>query len=215
MPMRFAARRQPPASLSYLALRRSVGIIALLLTIVASLPHLIRYRELLPSISASYYSSTRNFFVGSLCSIGLIMLCTRGYDLEDLIAGFLAGLFAILVAFFPTAPERATPQQIHISHFHYAFAATLFLILAYFCLFLFTMQVRGEAPTRRKVGRNRFYYACGAVILVSIASIGLIALGWIKWTCAALPYGFLFETTSLFSFGIAWIIKGELVLGDK
>jgi hypothetical protein len=214
MPIRLASMRQPPASLSYFALRRSVGIVAFLLPIIAPLPHLIRYHELLSSISASYYTSTRNFFVGSLCAIGLIMLCTRGYDLEDLIAGFLAGLFAILVAFFPTSPDGATPQQIRIGHFHYAFAATLFLILAYFCLVLFTMTVKGEVPTPQKLHRNIIYYVCGTVILISIGSIGMIALGWLKWPFQTVSFGILFETTSLVFFGIAWTVKGELFMGD-
>jgi hypothetical protein len=52
------------------------------------------------------------------------------------------------------------------------------------------------------------------VILISIASIGLIALGWFKWPFQSLPFGILFETTSLFSFGIAWTIKGEMFLAD-
>jgi hypothetical protein len=207
--MRLAHHRQSPASLSYFALRRSVGIVALFLPLAATLPHLIGSGQLLSSISISYYFSTRNVFVGSLCAIGLIMLCTRGYDLEDMVAGILSGVLAVLVANIPTAPDGANEHQEHIGDLHLLFAALLFLTLAYFCIFLFTTRVRTETPTREKRRRNIVYYVCGAIIIVSLAAIALIKCGLLKWSSQALPYGWFFETTSLLSFGAAWLVKGQ------
>jgi hypothetical protein len=207
--MRLASYRKSPASLSYAALRRSVGIVALLLPFAATLPHLIAHGELLSSISISYYFSTRNVFVGSLCAIGLIMLCTRGYDLEDMVAGILSGVLAVLVANVPTAPDAANDHQKHVGNLHLLFAALLFLTLAYFCIFLFTIRVRTEAPTPKKVQRNVVYYVCGAIIILSLAAIGMIKRGWLDWPSQQLPYGWFFETTSLLAFGSAWLVKGE------
>lgn len=211
--MRRAARPQAPADLTYLALRRSVGIIALILPFAVALPWLISHHEFLSSISAGYYTGMRNFFVGSLCAVALFMVCTRGYDTEDMVAGILSGIFGICVAFIPTTPPPFASQCACENHrdlgsIHYVFAALLFLTLAYFCFFLFTMSAHGVELTQKKRRRNVVYYVCGTIILFSIAMIGLIKLGAINWRSASVPYGILFETTSLLSFGTAWLVKG-------
>ena len=209
-------RAKDPARLSYLALRKGVGFIALLLPLAVSIPiWLLRDHLLEPSISDYYYTGTRNLFVGSLCAIGMFQLACRGYDVKDEIAGIFSAICAIGVAFFPTTPEHATPFQERLGWAHYTFAALLFFTLAYFCLVLFKMGAQDRPTTPKKIRRNQVYTGCGIAIL---ASIGLLAL--LKWglgkdfLVGSLGTTFVFETTSLWAFGFAWIIKGETFLKD-
>ncbi len=155
--MLLAPRAKYPIVLSYLALRKAVGAVALGLPFALSIPlWILRHHLMESSISGYYYTRMRNLFVGSLCAIGMFMLCCRGYDRKDEIAGVFSAFCALGVAFFPTAPDSgATPRQSQIGIAHYTFAILLFSTLAYFCLALFKMSAANKTLTRKKVQRNR------------------------------------------------------------
>jgi hypothetical protein len=206
-----------PVVLSYLALRQAVGYVALGLPFVVSIGWwLFGGHVLESSISSYYYTGMRNLFVGSLCAIAMFQLCCRGYDIKDEIAGLFSAFCALGVAFFPTTPDvSATPHQEEIGVAHYTFATLLFLTLAYFCLVLFRMGAADRIPTEQKVQRNMVYTVCGIAILVSLIAIAiLVKLLHIEYF-GKFGTVFIFETTSLFAFGIAWLTKGEAFLADK
>jgi len=215
--MRLAPASADPVVLSYLALRKAVGTVALALPFAVAVPWGLIHREVLTSISIYYYTGMRNLFVGSLCAIAMFMLCTRGYDRKDEIAGIFSALCAIGVAFFPTAPDGcASQRQQNIGYIHYTFAALLFLTLAYFCLVLFKMSAQNKQVTPRKIQRNLVYTVCGIVILVSLALLAILTLALHRqYVFARIAPGICFETTSLLAFGTAWLVKGELVLKDR
>jgi len=101
-----------PVVFSYLALRKAVGTVALALPFAVAIPWGLRYHAIQTSISAYYYTGMRNLFVGSLCAIAMFMLCTRGYDRKDEVAGIFSAVCGIGVAFCPTSPECcATNRQ--------------------------------------------------------------------------------------------------------
>lgn len=205
-----------PVVLSYVALRRAVGLVALLLPFALALPWWILHGHAVqPSISDYYYTGMRNLLVGSLCAISMFMLGCRGYDWQDEVAGILSAIFALGVASFPTTPDCADPHEQAVGVAHYTFATLLFLTLAYFCLVLFRMSAVGVVVTRKKGQRNLVYMVCGVVILVSIGMIGLRKLlGW-EYCILGLNPTLVFETTSLLAFGAAWLIKGETFLKDR
>jgi hypothetical protein len=205
-----------PVVLSYLALRRAVGYVALGLPFVVSIGWWLLGGHILESsISNYYYTGMRNLFVGSLCAIAMFQLCCRGYDTKDEIAGIFSAFCALGVAFFPTTPDAgATAHQKEIGAAHYIFAALLFLTLAYFCLVLFRMSAANKTPTEQKLQRNTVYTACGCVILVSLVAISILKFFNVPYF-GKLGTVFIFETTSLLAFGIAWLIKGEAFLKDK
>lgn len=123
-----------------------------------AIPWTLLHHAIQTSISACYYTGMRNLFVGSLCAIAMFMLCTRGYDRKDEVAGIFSALCAIGVAFFPTSPASgATHRQCVIGNVHDTFAALLFLALAYFCLVLFRMSAENRVLTRNGIQRNRVY----------------------------------------------------------
>jgi hypothetical protein len=208
-------------------MRRSVGLIALTLplalasgSILSSLlspGHALPHPLLERSISDYYYTSMRDYLVGSLCAIAAFLACSRGYDLHDEITGYLAGLFTFGVVFFPSFDPRGgllTPIDIRYGYIHTVFAALMFLSLAYFCLFLFRRSAPDRLLTRRKRHRNRVYGACGLIIVVCIILMVTLTLG------ASLDHRppsfalFWCESLALAAFGIAWLTKGKGILRD-
>lgn len=210
-----ARTRKDPVVLSYLALRKAVGAIALALPFALAVPWwILRKHAIETSISGYYHTGMRNLFVGSLCAIAMFMLSCRGYDLGDEVAGIFSAFCAIGVAFFPTTPDvGATAHQKQIGTVHWVFAALLFLTLAYFCLVLFKKSAGSQTP--QKIQRNRVYTICGYAILASIALVALVAPRHKYLFGGALGTEFCFETTALLAFGTAWLTKGETFLKDE
>jgi len=206
---------QDPVVLSYLGLRKAVGMIGFLLPLVLAIGKiLLQSPGLQQSISSYYYTMVRDVFVGSLCAIGVFLMSTQGYDRRDEIAGYLAGIFAIGVALFPTTPDSgATAEAQVIGKVHLACATFLFLTFAYFCLRLFTIS--GGNPTRRKLQRNLVYRVCGWTILACIALIAIVHIPAIAKTVSALSPVFWLEALAVMTFGFAWLTKGEMILKDE
>jgi hypothetical protein len=197
---------QQPLVLSYLSLRKAVGIIGFALPFVLAFGKiLLQGPGIQGSISCYYYTDMRNVFVGSLCAIGVFLMSCRGYDRKDEIAGYLACVFAIGVALFPTTPcMGATSPDKLIGTLHLSFAAMLFLTLAYFSLALFTKTAPDKIPTRQKLQRNTVYRVCGYTILACILLIVVVAIPAVKTLVERLTPAFwlesglvpIFETTS-------------------
>jgi len=207
-----------PLVLSYLGLRKVVGIIGFALPLVLIFGKiLLQGGGIEDSISSYYYTDLRGWFVGSLCAIGVFLLSTRGYDIRDAIAGRLACVLAVTVAMFPTtqpSPLCPAPAGSYVSKIHWISAALLFATLAYFCLALFTEG--SKAPTRRKGTRNVVYRVCGGLIIFSILSIGVIkVVPGVECKLSAFSPVFWFESLAVFSFAVAWLTKGEMILKDE
>jgi hypothetical protein len=201
---------------SYLALRKAVGIIGFALPFVLAFGKiLLQGPGIEGSISCYYYTVMRNVFVGSLCATGVFLMSTRGYDRRDEIAGRLASVFAIGVALFPTAPcTGALPHYKFVPILHRSLAALLFLTLAYFCLALFTQTDPSKTPTRRKLQRNAVYRVCGYTILACILVIGVVSLPAVKTLVEGCTPIFWLESVAVVAFGAAWLVKGETILKD-
>ena len=193
---------------SYLTLRRVVGALGVSLPIVVALWgfDLCRCTRLEPSISDYYALRTRDVFVGILFTIGWFLYAYRGYDRRDDIAGNVAGLFAVAVALLPNS---GTPLERTL---HFGAALCLFLVLAYFALFLFTKSA--GAPTPQKRIRNRVYRGCGVTMLACIALIGLYYAVLQDTAVRTLGPVFWLETIALWAFGVSWFVKGETLWKD-
>src|SRR5713226_3366780 len=207
---------QDPLVLSYLGLRKAVGIIGLALPFVLAFGKmLLEGPGIQDSISGYYYTDMRNVFVGSLCAIGVFLMSCRGYDRKDEIAGYLACVFAIGVALFPTTPYMdATSQDKLVGTLHLSFAALFFLTLAYFSLALFTKTAPDKNPTPRKLQRNTVYRVCGYTILACIFFMVIVALPPVKTLVEWLSPVFWLESLAIIAFGASWLTKGETILKD-
>lgn len=115
-------------------------------------------------------------------------------------------LFALGVALFPISGSRLE-QVVHLTS-----AAALFLVLAFFALFLFTKS--GDFQTHAKRLRNRVYRVCGVVMVVCIGLIAVYQLRFTQTAAARLNPVFWLETIALWAFGFSWFVKGEAILND-
>lgn len=206
----------------------SVGLIALSLPFIlafgsilfallgpgGALPHPILQR----SISDYYYTPMRNYYVGSLCAIAAFLACSRGYDLADEVTGYLAGALTFGVALVPSVNPHATRYtslDVQIGFIHTIFAALMFLVLGYFCIFLFRRSSPDKPFTRRKRHRNAIYGTCGLTMIACMVVMVTLTISGIEQRHPPSALLFWFESLSLAAFGVAWLTKGEGILKDK
>jgi hypothetical protein len=168
--------------------------------------------ELLSSVSAYYYSGAVVVFVGILVALGVFLVTYRGYDNEynwlDRLAGIIAGVAAIGVAFFPTEAPPGMPQppwwtpQTGTIHFICAFA--LFGAFIFFSAFLFPKSnvEKGETLPSNKRIRNILYRLFGGAMLVCMALIFIIK----QYTEKSI---FWPEAIALEFFALSWLLKGR------
>jgi hypothetical protein len=195
---------------SYLALRRAIGWIGILLPFALLAGNfLLDWDAVLPpSISLYYHTPVRDLLVGGLCAVALFLFFYAGYNKWDNITGNLAGFFAIVVAWFP-ASEPGVGGIVNAVHF--VAAALFFVTLAAFSLFLFTRK--DDHPTNNKLKRNVIYIICGAVMLASM--IAMLVYFIINGSSGTSSFIFWAETIALVAFGVSWLTKGGTLYPDE
>jgi hypothetical protein len=201
--------------ISYLTLRKFIGVIGILLPFALVIVHiLIVQRAVMQgSMSGYYYTDVRGILVGSLCAIGVFLFAYRGYDLWDNILTNAAGVFAIGVALFPTAPVNPSTRARDIGYVHFACAGLLFAVLAVIALWLFTRTDPNTGRTKQKRKRDLVYRICGIVILLCLVLVPIESLV-IGAPIQRLHPLFWLEATAVVAFGVAWLVKGQAVLKD-
>lgn len=185
----------------YRTLRFLMGVIALILPIVVSL----RSSVPLSSISASYYTEARDFLVGLLFFVAAFLFAYKGHTVSEARASNVACLAAILVAVFPTSCDTCASTT--SGSIHYASAAILFSILAYFCLFPFRVNTKGQ--TGKKGRRDLIYVVCGLVIIVCLLIAAFTKFILPGETYAILHVTYWAEFGALWAFGFAWLVAGK------
>jgi hypothetical protein len=196
----------PRIVVSYLTLRRAVGILGISLPIILFTWGMLAGRLWLDTISAYYSLRARDALVGCLCTIGCFLFTYHGHDDHDNIVTHLAGACAVLVALVPSTHPG-------IQHsLHSVFAATLFVLLAYISYFRFTRQ--DNEPTEEKLTRNRVYRGCAVAMIVCIGLIPLLDLTHLTPRLAPVRPFFLLETLALWAFGLSWLVKGGALWRD-
>lgn len=220
------SRPSPPPDniFTYRRLRRMIGILGVLLPIVLVLFSFISLfdTDIQPSISHYYYTNLREIFTGTLCGVGLFLICYKGHNnpvpwKNDNFLTNVAGVMAFGVALFPTFQDEEV-QGIHtlisgvewIGWFHYSCAAVLFLSFSLLAINVFTIgQNIDPSLPKTRLNENNIYKFCGYSILVFLVMVP------ISERLGLFPFSTLvFEALSLFAFGTAWLIKGR-ALGDK
>lgn len=177
--------------------------------------------QLLGSISEYYHSTMGDVFVGVVFSIGIFLIVYKGFSDVDNILSTISGFSAFGVALFPTGcDDRYDYCQMICggckagSSVHFISAAIFFIILAVFCLFIFTKH--SESNYWRDKWYFWVYFVSGIVMLLCIGLIflysrvlsdppsGLVSLRPIFWL----------ETIALWAFSISWCTKAK-VISDK
>lgn len=196
---------------SYLALRKAIGWIGILLPFVLMFGGSLIFNGDLPlgNISLYYHSGMRDVLVGAICAIALFLFFYKGYDKWDNLAGNLAGFFALGIALFPTVKEGPYDLSANI---HFACAAIFFTILSIFSLFIFTRKETD--PTKRKLARNKIYIVCGLVMFICMIAI-LVFMNLFENAHPESSFVFWAETVALEAFGVSWLTKGGTFYPDK
>ncbi len=203
-------------AISYLGLRKAIGMIGLLLPFVLAIgEELIYGAGIQSSISSYYYTGMRDVFVGSMCAIGVFLLSYKGYERQDDIAGNIACVFAVGLALIPTSPDlNPTEHQRLYGDIHLVFATGFFLVLAYFSLWLFRKTDNSKPPTQQKLQRNLVYMVCGYMIVGALMFIVLVKQLPVDAPLMHYDPVFWLESIAVVSFGVSWLTKGEVVLRD-
>jgi hypothetical protein len=213
-----------PLVISYLALRRTIGVLGILFPFILVIGSMVAggCHEIQPTISDYYHTNMRDVFVGMLCAVALFLFSYRGYNYQDNIAGNLACILALGVAFFPSSVTDPlapcnNPVTIHnpvTGKIHLVAASLFFITLAYFSLFLFTKGV--SMPTPQKLLRNKIYKICGFIILTCLVLLILYySLPSLEFHLKKYKPVFWIETIALWAFGVSWLVKGQYLLRDK
>lgn len=227
-------RRHNELVLSFLALRRAIGIVGLFLP-AALLAWGLGTGEFPPTMSEFYYTPMSEVFVGSLSAISVFLWSYEGYRERRLVTdrntARAASLGALGVALCPSGtelqdipvPPLTLSQRLFgvplTETLHYSSAAVFFLSLAVFCLVLFVRGATAAPPPgaslketaawRAARREHALYRLCGTVILVAIAAIALLHLSGTPDGLDRLRPVFWLEVAACMAFAISWLVKGR------
>jgi hypothetical protein len=185
----------------YRALRLLMGMIAFSLPFVVSLIS----TTPLTSISASYHTEARDAFVGMLFIVGAFLWAYNGHTRLQALASKVAALAAIFVAIFPTARDGC--EVTVVSKTHYAAAAILFSILAYFCFGPFRKKTKGKGG--KKALRSKIYFVCGVVMVACMLCMLITKIIVSAESAKQLRITYWGEAVALCAFGVAWMVAGK------
>ena len=210
--------------ISYLNLRRLIGIVAIILPFICFLGGLV-FGEfgLERSISYYYYTNMRDVLVGMMVCLSVFFMTYKGYEKLDNVITHVIGISCLGVALFPCLFSEnenlytglfLLPQQIS-QYVHFLFASVFFLLLAVNSIFIFTLTQPGNKITDQKRLRNAIYIICGIIIIILLLSMFILLLILGRKRFNEYPIAFILESLALFAFGFSWIVKGKTILQDK
>jgi len=162
------------------------------------------------SISASYYEGgwSQTIFIGFLFAIAAFLLAYNGFSRTDMLMSKLAAAAALGVAMFPC--ECDTHAQV-TPYVHYICAATMFLILVYFC---YSFYQRARSKGHKEANRRAcVYVACGIAIILSILTIAFDKLSGGILSSKIPRLIFYGEATGLVAFGVSWFTASRVLPG--
>ena len=195
--------------------RTMIGVLGIALGFICIFGGMIQSNILQSSISAYYHTNVRDIFVGVLMVSSLFLFAYKGYDSIDFITSNIAGVTALGISIFPCLPiNYEIGGKVGFFQLGYLVSNALHLICAgiFFCsliyiiLFLFTKS--GIGKTINKVRRNLIYLVCGSGMIVGLILVIISNIIGIKMILIG-------EMIMLILYGIAWLVKGEVILRDE
>ena len=203
--------------LSYLGIRRAIGISGLLLPVLLGPLGWLGGIPIQDNMSSYYHTPLRDVFVGTLSAIGVFLLCYRGYDWVENWTANLGCASALGVALFPLdAGSDPLFQKSLVGYLHTLSGGVFFLTLAFYSLYHFPRDSRRENEPHL-FERAVVYRCSGLVILAAMIAMGgyLFLLGD-GWKRILNDYNFLFwmEWVAVWSFATAWLAKSRTILAD-
>lgn len=181
-----------------------VGLIALSFASLTSL----FAKTSITSISASYYEGgwSQSIFIGFLFAISAFLLAYNGESTREMVLSKVAAGASFGVAMFPCDCDGRMPL---VPYVHGASAATMFLILAYFC-YIFFLRARVKGYPQAHL-RAIIYTICGITIVISVLILGIDYFGSGILSATAARLTFYGEGTGLIAFGISWLTASRIL----
>jgi len=218
---------------SYRVIRTAVGIMGILLPLILVVGEIFIEGtvQVRGSLSAYYHTSMRDFFVGILCVVGVLLITyLAGQRVPAYWVSTVAGFAVLGVAFFPTqrpalppgavlCGPHASPAPAGCTALQQRLGETLTATIHFSCAGVFILGLAAMsflfAVTRRKAvgldpGKPRkqvLHYACGSVIVLALVFLAIAyMLGWHHiWILTPL---YIAEVVSVLAFGISWLAEG-------
>jgi uncharacterized membrane protein YjfL (UPF0719 family) len=198
----FSAPKQQ--EINQLTIKLVVGLIALSLAPLTSF----FAKCSLTSISASYYEvgPSQSIFIGFLFAIAAFLLAYNGFSRMDMVLSKVAAVAALGVALFPCGCDNHIEV---VPYVHWISAATMFLLLVYFC-YSFRQRALSKGHPQAKV-RAWIYAFCGIAIVVSILTIAFDKFCGGILSSKVPGLIFFGEATGLIAFGISWLTASRVL----
>lgn len=202
---------------SYIAIRRAVGLSGLLLPIVLGLGGLAIGIPIQDNISSYYHTPMRDIFVGTMSAIGIFLLCYRGVDWIESWTANVGCVSALCVALCPLdANSDPLFQKSIVGYLHTLSGGLFFLTLAFYSLVHFPKS-SDEFDEPHLWERRFIYRSSGIVILLSMLAMGsYMVLIPTTWKQSFNEWNFLFwmESIGVWSFAAAWLTKGHAIVAE-
>jgi hypothetical protein len=202
----FPSDARLPREIDHRTLKLVVGLTALLLPVFTNL---FAHRGL-PSISAAYYETgpSQTIFIGSLSAIASFLLAYNGETRPQMILSKVACVAALGITLFPCNCGNCGDHCSTFNVLHYASAAVMFLVLAYFCYAFYRKALsKGHLEARMRAG---IYAVCGIAILFAIVALAFDGLTHAlrdRWP----DFTFYGEAAGLWAFGISWLVASRVL----
>ena len=196
------AQRTASEIRSYVALRLTVGVIAVLLPVLVVVIVAFRENAVLASLSDSYYHRYANsIFIGAMFAFAAFLFSYEFSTWENVL-GNLGALAAALVAVFPTPPDAPTREQTVGGYIHFSSATVFFVVLAVFCYVWSRDPAQGEP-------RRSYRVSSVLIVLAIVTALALKALERFVVGSGALAVGFLLAEVAVVEFfGFSWLLRG-------
>lgn len=204
--------------MSYLGIRRAVGVSGLLLPVLLGPGGWLLFGvPIQDNLSSYYHTPMRDVFVGILFAIGIFLFCYRGYDWVENWTANLGGASALGLALFPLDfGSDPLIQRSVVGYLHTMSGGVFFLTLAFYSLYHFPRDSLIENEPHL-AERSFVYRTSGVVILLSLMTMGAYLLFLpAAWKEAFNRYNFLFwmEWIAVWAFAAAWLAKGRTILAE-
>jgi len=227
----------PKLNVSYLTLRRMIGILGLALPAILIFVNILLHgseKAWQSSISHYYFSSGTVIFTGILISFGLLLISYRGYDPDPKLGERvsdnrwtnIAGVMALIVALVPTTPDERVifplspnaHSESTLSLLHLAASASFFLIMGWVFLVKFTLMspearaARTNQQLKRDQLRSQIYTICAYGIWAGLVFCLVV---FTMEDNGRLPhvlneFGILIgEIIMLVFLGVGWLVKSD------
>ena len=146
------------------------------------------------SMSDYYHGTMRNWFVGVLFAISVMLVAYKGYRPAENVALNIAGACAVLVALFPN--RQPGPN------YHAFFAVCFFLCIAYVCIFCASATLPLVKEGRREYYRRLYKILGWAMVISPVVAVVLTLIFDVRSS-----YIFFAEACGVYAFAAYWLVK--------